>query len=81
MFVRTYKGSHRFGNRSQFIKTVAKSDLLETKSARMNFGIAAAGMERIQIPAGQRLRAIAIETGSQAVARSSESIGDFNRCW
>jgi len=62
MFVRTYTGSHRFGNRSQFIKTVAKSDLLETKSARMSFGIAAAGMERIQIPAGQRLDAIAIET-------------------
>jgi hypothetical protein len=29
----------------------------------MSFGIAAAGMERVQIPAGQRLRAIAIETG------------------
>jgi hypothetical protein len=28
----------------------------------MSFGIAAAGMERIQIPPGQGLRAIAIET-------------------
>jgi len=37
--------------------------LLENEKLSHELGIAAAGMERIQIPTGQRSRAIAIETG------------------